>query len=151
MAHITTSMVSLRKAQFGGIIYNHCIKDYLHHLWDVGIVGTSPRHLEVKMEAQAVVVRGKRPGARVCGIPQRPSEVISNILGCLLGVGEMGKEAPVHFLSLFSFSSAKKCMKFCGNYTTLYREGDRYSRGCNSRWEQPATPTSPFGSHNLKS
>ncbi|KAJ8428980.1 hypothetical protein Cgig2_009788 [Carnegiea gigantea] len=61
------------EAQFGGIIYNHGVNDCRHHLREVGIVGISPHHLKVKTGAKAMVVRGKRPGARARGILQRPS------------------------------------------------------------------------------
>ncbi|KAJ8427839.1 LOW QUALITY PROTEIN: hypothetical protein Cgig2_029756 [Carnegiea gigantea] len=41
--------------QLSGIIYNHGVKDYLHHLWGVGIVSISRRHPEVKTGAEAMI------------------------------------------------------------------------------------------------
>jgi len=89
-------------------------------------------------------------GARVCGIPRRLSEVVTDALDCLLGAIKIGKEASVHFLSLLSFSSLKESMEFCGDYTTRYREKDQGLRESNSRREQATTPTSSCGSYNLK-
>ncbi|KAJ8425073.1 LOW QUALITY PROTEIN: hypothetical protein Cgig2_027951 [Carnegiea gigantea] len=63
------------EAQFGGIIYNHGVKDCQHHLWEVGIIGVSPRHLEVKTEGTG---RGS-PREVAWGLgPREPSTTIKS-------------------------------------------------------------------------
>ncbi|KAJ8427673.1 LOW QUALITY PROTEIN: hypothetical protein Cgig2_016766 [Carnegiea gigantea] len=94
-------------------------QDCLYHLGNVGSVGKLHRHKEIKIGTEVIEIQREPFRAESKGFPQRPAEVVPNILRSLRGVQDCGKRSHPSF-SPFNYFCALSLTTKIGKLRELH-------------------------------